>query len=261
MPATTSLPASSFEALKASLCSLKELSHRSRNRYPVHGGTALEKYLYGKSCLTINCLSTGSYSGECHLIVHRVPPGEDERCIDEVSPTYHRARRGGGKSKSDRMFVVRHLGDFPDKVAAGGRYWRSRIWLLAIDFPQQVDGKSSFLEPLPLSQDASQIIDVLRPWIVFIELPVPGNLGGDKLSAVEGMPEIQQGVSDEVPELDRGVFDPLHLVDLPAGFRVVLGHKGEGLILYVADEDIVRTLQCRSRPIDFILDRLESLHA
>jgi len=253
------LGAHGLEAIKDSLRAIREGFGSVEDPYFPYVASALEAYVRGYLGLIVTYRAAGLDDGKYQLLLHRVPPSKQLRRTGGGEIGNDIGSNVGSDFNANSVLVVRHLGDFSDKVIACGKTWSSRIWLLPINLINEDLRQGAVFFGLPLVNNSFQPNDAIRPRVVFVE---PDEVqssccGGQRL--IEGMLQIDNSVSAQVLDLVGHLFNEFELMDLVASFRIFLDHKGQGVVLSISDERLAGSLDVRACPIDSLLGRLECL--
>lgn len=155
--------------------------------------------------------------------------------------------------------VVRHLGDFSDKIVSARVSFSCRVWLLPANFIDDEWGQRGVLVSVPPVDNPIQPLRGIGPRIGFGEPQASGGVGASKERLVEGMLRIDKRGSNESGDALRNRFDPLDLPDLFSGLTIELSNVGERAVLHVGAELPLGILKARFCPINALLRGFEEI--
>ena len=261
MSASKLVRSGALEALKANLRAISKMPECYPRWNLPKVASAIEEYVGGKLCIAVKGPPIGGRAGNYQFLFHRVPPPKFDPGVEEHSTRDGKGVDGCAHFEADRVLIVRHVGDFPDQILSAGRAWRSRVWVLSENLLEDWDRHRCFLLGLPFPQSLFEANDRFGPRVVSVEPPEPLRMDCCLERPVERVLNVEKGVPEKVLDVGGWLSDQLELMDVLAGLRVSLDHKGKGIALQVGFEHASPLINARPCPVNIFLNRIEAFHA
>lgn len=263
-PEPLALSANGLEAIKYDLRSFRKSNPQIVDWDFAYTASALKKYITGNFGVVLSHRSTDDDLGDYHLLFYRVPVMSEANITSGAAPYVDIGdREAGGRcgcGEANCMLVVRHMGDFTDKIISAGKAWSCRVWLLSQNLIDEGLGKPAFLFHLSHADDPLHAGESVGPRVVLSEPQAAHRVGGGVEGLIEGMLDIDDCVSERPFHIRRGCLDQLELRNSLSSIKVILDHQGEGTILEVTGGSLIPSFETHLCPIDGLLRGFESLH-